>query len=86
MMGGHGYARLLKTISAMVFIVLCLPSLSSATGFSGTYTMTGQGVTLKLLLKQDLQGNITGTLSSTTGISYQVEGMVEEGIAFGRLD
>jgi hypothetical protein len=55
----------------------------SAEGISGTYVMAAQGNTITLIFRQDSQGKITGSLSSTTGMQYQVEGMVQEGVAVG---
>lgn len=53
------------------------------TGFSGTYTLTYEGTTLTLHLQQDQTGNITGTLTSTTGVNYTIQGQVNEGVAVG---
>ncbi len=50
---------------------------------SGIYTLSSQGVTLTLTLKQDPQENIKGTLSSTTGAQLQVEGIVKDGVGLG---
>jgi hypothetical protein len=49
-----------------------LTGLSFAQGLSGTYALSSQGTTLTLTLEQDNQGNIKGTLSSTTGVRYNV--------------
>ena len=37
--------------------------------FSGTYILDSDGVKVTLVLKQDANQQVTGTLSSTTGIS-----------------
>ncbi len=58
-------------------------NMSLAEGFDGTYIMASQGNTITLILHQDNQGSITGSLSSTTGMQYQIEGMMEEGVAVG---
>ncbi|MCB2220485.1 MAG: hypothetical protein KQI35_08830 [Bacteroidetes bacterium] len=42
--------------------------------YDGTYTLDDDGVTLSLVLKQAEDRQVTGTLSSTTGIHYQLEG------------
>jgi len=52
-------------------------------GLSGNYILESQGVTLRLTLNQDPDGNLSGTLSSSTGAQFQVEGMVEEGVGVG---
>lgn len=51
--------------------------------FSGAYTLSYEGTTLTLVLRQDANGTITGNLTSTTQISYQLEGQVSEGAAVG---
>lgn len=49
---------------------------------SGSYSLSEGGVTLTLIFKQTNQ-TITGSLKSTSGVSYAIEGQVEEGIATG---
>ncbi len=51
--------------------------------FRGTYKMTSGNVTLTLVLDQDASGRISGTLSSTKGTQFRLEGTIEEGIATG---
>jgi len=51
--------------------------------YTGTYTMQGPEDTITLNIQQDSEGNITGTLSSTTGLSLKVEGILSEGMAVG---
>ena len=54
------------------------------TGFSGTYVMEAQGTTLTLTLRQDARRAVTGTLTSSTGARFELEGQVdEEGTAIG---
>ena len=53
-------------------------------GFNGTYVMENQGTTLTLTLRQDAQRTIAGTLTSSTGARFELEGQVdEEGVAIG---
>lgn len=59
------------------------PAPNMQTGFNGTYTLTNQGTTLTLTMNQNAQGVITGNLSSTTGVQYQLNGQVEEDVAAG---
>ncbi len=72
-----------KMVSTALLLLGILPGFVWAENFSGIYTLSSQGVTLTLTLKQDPQGNIKGTLSSTTGVQYQVEGIVQDGIGVG---
>ena len=41
---------------------------------SGTYVLTAQNLTMTLVLRQDAQGALSGTLSSTSGAQAQVDG------------
>jgi len=52
-------------------------------GYRGTYVMKSGGVTLTLVLNQEASGRITGTLSSTEGTRFGLEGAIQEGIASG---
>jgi len=52
-------------------------------GYRGTYVAKSGGVTLTLVLNQDASGRIAGTLSSTDGTRFGLEGAVQEGIAVG---
>ena len=67
-----------------VFVVALL---TIAQGFGqnyrGTYTMTSGDVTLTLTLDQDAAGRITGSLTSTKGTRFRLEGVITEGVAQG---
>ncbi len=54
-----------------------------ATGFSGTFSFQSERTTLTLRLQQSPDGTLKGTLSSSTGAQFQLEGMVQEGTAMG---
>lgn len=54
-----------------------------STGYSGTFIMNEQGVILTLVMEEDGRGGLTGTLSSNSGTQMQLEGVVEEGSAYG---
>ena len=56
--------------------------------YTGTFTMSSGDVTLTLVLQQDQAGNVTGTLKSSNGSTFTLEGMVSEGVANGvcRMD
>ena len=51
--------------------------------YRGTYTMTSGAVTLTLTLNQDASGRITGTLSSTKGTRFRLEGVITDEVATG---
>ncbi|MBP1595658.1 MAG: hypothetical protein H6Q05_1035 [Acidobacteria bacterium] len=51
--------------------------------YRGTYTMTSGDVTLTLTLDQDAAGRITGSLASTKGTRFRLEGVITEGVAQG---
>jgi hypothetical protein len=72
-----------KILSVIVFLTIFLTGLAFAQNISGTYLLNAQASTLTLILKQDAQGNIHGTLSGTTGARYQVEGMIQDGVGVG---
>ena len=74
---------MVKVILRALLTLGLLPGLAWAENLSGIYTFSSQGVTLTLTLKQDPQGNIKGTLSSTTGAQFQVEGIVQDGVGLG---
>jgi len=52
-------------------------------GYSGTYVVEGGGNRVTLVFREDAQGILTGSLTSTTGARFQIEGQVEEGAAVG---
>ena len=72
-----------KILSVIVFLTIFLTGLALAQNISGTYLLNAQASTLTLILEQDAQGNIHGTLSGTTGARYQVEGMIQDGVGVG---
>lgn len=66
-------------------------SIYNETGFSGTYFLQHQGVTYTLILHQDVQGKISGILSSIRGenlaspfqVDGQIDGQTDGNIAVG---
>ncbi|MGD8726386.1 MAG: hypothetical protein PVH40_02010, partial [Gemmatimonadales bacterium] len=67
-------------------VALLLLSVSiAAQNYSGTYAVQNQqGGLISLTITQDAQGTLTGTMSGNNQ-QYQVEGMLEEGIAVGAI-
>lgn len=74
-----------KILRWIVFPGFCCAALAVGQNYTGTYTASYQGVTATLVLQQDAQGKITGTLSSTKGkgAQFRIEGNLEEGLAVG---
>jgi hypothetical protein len=52
-------------------------------GYTGTYTLKNDQVTVTIAMLQSDDGAIKGVLFSTTGMQYFVEGAVQEGVAVG---
>jgi len=73
----------MKTIALNLLISLLLIPISLAQSYNGTYSLTTDEATLTLSLQEVGGGVITGTLKSTKGVSYQIQGEVLEGIAMG---
>ena len=73
--------RKILVLASILGLFIAPPA--SGQNYRGTYTMTSGGVTLTLSLEQDAAGRITGTLSSTKGTRFRLEGKIEEGIATG---
>jgi hypothetical protein len=62
-------------ILLMVYAVPgCLMAQNTLQNYNGTYSLVADEATLTLVLKQSENQEVTGTLSSTTGIHYQLEG------------
>ena len=70
--------------SAFFFIgVFVLTGAAFSQNFRGTYTLTSGTTKLTLALNQDSGGQVTGTLTSTTGAVFQLAGKVEEDVVMG---
>ncbi len=52
-------------------------------GYRGTWTLNSGTTRLTLVLNQGAAGQVTGTLSSSTGAVFQLDGRTEEGIVTG---
>jgi len=64
-------------------LLLLIPCLVYAQDFTGTYVSKSGGVTYTLVLRQDGQGRISGTLSGTNGKQCHISAALEEDIAVG---
>jgi hypothetical protein len=63
--------------------IIAFAGIALGQNFKGTYTMTAGTTKLTLVLNQGAGGQITGTLSSSTGATFQLSGKLEEDIALG---
>ena len=70
---------------AFIFGGILILAAAAAFGqnFKGTYTLTSGTTKLTLVLNQDGGGQVTGTLTSTTGAVFKLAGKIEEDIAMG---
>lgn len=86
----------MKRISAfgIVLIYSCLSAFALSPGaflsgsdqqqsYIGTFKMVTGDVTLTLSLNQDQSMNLTGSLQSSNGSTFTIEGMVDQGVATG---
>jgi hypothetical protein len=72
-----------KRVAAILLVLGDLAVGASAQSFKGTYTMTAGQTKLTLVLNQGAGGQVSGTLSSSTGAVFQLSGKIEEDIAMG---
>ncbi len=72
-----------RIFSATVLCSYLVTGFAFAQNLSGKYTLSSQGTILTLTLDQDTQGNIKGTLSSTTGAQFRVEGVMQGNVGVG---
>jgi hypothetical protein len=76
-------AHMKRVVIFALLLGLWAASPAFGQNFRGTYVLTSGGVTLTLVFDQDSAGRVSGTLSSTTGTRFRLEGTVEEGVASG---
>lgn len=72
-----------KKIAIFCIGIFVLAASAFGQNFKGTYTMTSGTTKLTLVLDQAAGGQVTGTLSSSTGAVFQLNGKMEEDIAMG---
>jgi hypothetical protein len=70
-------------VSVVALTQLCLSGAAVAGNLSGTYTMNAQGVSLNLVLQEDGNGKLGGTLTSSRGANYQLVGVIQDGVGMG---
>ena len=69
-----------------VFVLVGIVVLAGAAfgqNYKGTYTLTSGVTKLTLVLNQEGGGQVTGTLTSTTGAVFKLAGKVEEDVVMG---
>jgi hypothetical protein len=72
-------------IPALAAIAFLTSSSLMAQSYTGTYTVTNtQGALVTLMFQQDAGGGLTGKMVGGD-VRFQIEGMVEEGIAMGAM-
>jgi len=70
---------------AVIFVIgaAAFAGASFGQNYRGTWTMTSGTTKLTLVLNQGAGGQVTGSLSSSTGAVFQLNGRVEEGAVMG---
>ena len=70
---------------AVIFIIgaAVFAGASFAQNYRGTWTMSSGATKLTVVLNQGTGGQVTGTLSSSTGAVFQLNGRVEEDVVMG---
>jgi hypothetical protein len=71
-----------RTVSVLIGI-MALAAVAAGQDFRGTYAMTSGTTKLTLVLNQGGGGQVSGTLSSSTGAVFKLNGKIEEDIAMG---
>lgn len=56
-----------------------------AQGIAGTYVLSQGDTTLTLVLSEAAEGTLAGTLTSSTGARFELEGLVADGVGMGAL-
>jgi hypothetical protein len=69
--------------SILILGLLIVAAAAFGQNFKGTYTMTAGTTKLTLVLNQGAGGQVTGTLSSSTGAVFRLSGKIEEDVAMG---
>ena len=65
------------------FVFLLFLNVSFGQVYNGSFSLQTEEASLTLILKEDAGGAVTGSLSSTMGVNYSIQGQVEEGVAMG---
>jgi hypothetical protein len=69
---------------ACVFFVFITSGMSQAGGgFAGTWVLQSQGVAITLVMQEDSQGNLRGTITGKGGYQMRLEGQIQDGVGVG---
>jgi hypothetical protein len=71
-----------KAVIFLIEVVICAVA-AFGQSYQGTWTMISGTTKLTLVLKQGAAEQVTGSLSSSTGAVFQLNGQVKEGIVMG---
>jgi hypothetical protein len=72
-----------RRIIVIVFGTIILAAAAFGQNFSGTFTLTSGTTKLTLVLNQGAAGQVTGSLTSSTGATFKLNGKLEEDIVIG---
>jgi len=72
-----------KKLAVFFIGILILTVAAFSQSYKGTYTLTSGTTKLTLVLNQGTGGQVTGTLTSTTGAVFKLAGKIEEDIVTG---
>lgn len=70
-------------LCTLMLLVWALPA--QASDLAGVYTLSKGSTTLTLVIKQDPAGQLSGSLSSTTGARFVLKGVIKQGVGQGTL-
>ncbi len=76
---------MVRFLIAGILIVLAGTTPGWAQSLAGTYVLSRPGTTLTLVIQHGPQGRLSGSLASTTGARYSLQGVVQGGVARGRF-
>ena len=72
-----------RILIALFLFLLPVRICGQQQNYTGTYQVTTGDITLTLTIKKDESNMVTGTLKSSNGSQFTLEGMLNEGIAAG---
>lgn len=72
-----------KRTAFILYAIIVLAAAAYGQNFTGTYTLTSGATKLTLVLNQGAGGQVTGSLTSSTGATFKLNGKLEEDIVTG---
>ncbi len=77
----------LRCLGTWLLLLTCwLLPVRALAGYGGTYTLASGTTRLTLVLQEGAGGQVTGTLSSTTGAAFRLAGRVQEDVVAGTCE